>query len=93
MLSGGNQKDENSLKRFLTPYQYSTLPLSIKHLHLSAGDIFIHLYVGNWLMKLLCTNPHMKCILNIYLSTKDDTKPKLYMHVFLAENQKGVNTL
>ena len=27
MLSGGNQTDGNTLERFLTPYQYSTLPL------------------------------------------------------------------
>ena len=27
MLSGGNQTDGNTLKRFLTPYQYSRLPL------------------------------------------------------------------
>ena len=27
MLSGGNQTDGNSLERFLTPYQYSRLPL------------------------------------------------------------------
>ena len=26
MLSGGNQTDGNTLERFLTPYQYSTLP-------------------------------------------------------------------
>ena len=27
MLSGGNQTDGNTLERFLTPYQYSRLPL------------------------------------------------------------------
>ena len=27
MLSGGNQTDGNILERFLTPYQYSILPL------------------------------------------------------------------
>ena len=28
MLSGGNQTDGNTLETFLTPYQYSTLPLT-----------------------------------------------------------------
>ena len=34
MLLGGNQTDRNTLKRFLTPYQYSTvstLPLMSKN--------------------------------------------------------------
>ena len=29
MFSGGNQTDGNTLERFLTPYQYSTLPLML----------------------------------------------------------------
>ena len=38
MLLGGNQTGGNSLERFLTPYQYSRLPLisiQCRHAHLA----------------------------------------------------------
>ena len=43
MLSGGNQKDENSFERFLTPYQHFRLPLTSRHVKLSRNEINLKL--------------------------------------------------
>ena len=61
-VSGGNQIDWNSLERYLTPYQYSRLPLTF--------FFFIHhtFTIGNVVMAIFNSTPLNKVIKRIHPS-------------------------
>ena len=58
MLSGGNQTDGNTLERFLTPYQNSTLPLNDTIIHIKmVNNNLLH---DNRIMKYSLSKQLMK---------------------------------